>query len=218
MLRPPPPPPPPPKKVSSTLESLVPSKNKTLNSRNNSSASDFQPMNSSYVDIGSGINFKRPGLKTLLERTNHGMVSVTDSAGSPSTSSSEVSRKRKASAIRARTKRKRSEVTLNRTLQVKVYPNHSQKQLLKRWMGLARFAYSSVVKWSKSDIQAGINVDKVNYKKLINSAIWGERKFLRAVQRLISKAEEKGIYVIIQNEAYTSKTCSWCGIFRRLED
>ncbi|GET61641.1 hypothetical protein GLOIN_2v1770973 [Rhizophagus irregularis DAOM 181602=DAOM 197198] len=50
----------------------------------------------------------------------------------------EVSRKMKASAIRARTKRKRSEVTLNRTLQVKVYPNHSQKQLLKRWMGLAR--------------------------------------------------------------------------------
>ncbi|GET61640.1 hypothetical protein GLOIN_2v1770973 [Rhizophagus irregularis DAOM 181602=DAOM 197198] len=95
----------------------------------------------------------------------------------------EVSRKMKASAIRARTKRKRSEVTLNRTLQVKVYPNHSQKQLLKRWMGLARFAYSSVVKWSKSDIdiQAGINVDKVNDKKLINSAIWGERKFLRAV-------------------------------------
>jgi hypothetical protein len=35
-----------------------------------------------------------------------------------------------------------------------------------------------------SDIQAGINVDKVNDKKLINSAIWGERKFLRAVVRL----------------------------------
>ncbi|CAG8632294.1 10374_t:CDS:2, partial [Gigaspora rosea] len=30
-------------------------------------------------------------------------------------------------------------------------------------------------------------------------------------QRLIPKAEEKGINVIIQNEAYTSKTCSWCG-------
>ncbi|PKY40487.1 hypothetical protein RhiirA4_538867 [Rhizophagus irregularis] len=217
MLRPPPPPPPPPKKVSSTLESLVPSKNKTLNSRNNSSASDFQPMNSSYVDIGSGINFKRPGLKTLLERTNHGMVSVTDSAGSPSTSSRypcdhtvficRMQGKRAALHRRERQNRR-----------IKVYPNHSQKQLLKRWMGLARFAYSSVVKWSKSDIQAGINVDKVNYKKLINSAIWGERKFLRAVQRLISKAEEKGIYVIIQNEAYTSKTCSWCGIFRRLED
>src|SRR5688572_24920413 len=49
MLRPPPPPPPPPKKVFSTLESLVPSKKKTLNSRNNSSAPDFQPMNSSLI-------------------------------------------------------------------------------------------------------------------------------------------------------------------------
>ena len=26
-------------------------------------------------DIGSGVNFKRPGLKTLLERTSRGMVS-----------------------------------------------------------------------------------------------------------------------------------------------
>ena len=32
-----------------------------------------------------------------------------------------------------------------------------------------------------SDIRAGIDVDKVNDKKLINSAIWGERKFLKAV-------------------------------------
>jgi putative transposase len=30
-------------------------------------------------------------------------------------------------------------------------------------------------------------------------------------QRLIAKAEELGVRVIIQNEAYTSKTCSWCG-------
>ncbi|CAB5392464.1 unnamed protein product [Rhizophagus irregularis] len=99
----------------------------------------------------------------------------------------EVSRKMKASAIRARTKRKRSEVTLNRTLQVKVYPNHSQKQLLKRWMGLARFAYSSVVKWSKSDIQAGINVDKVNDKKLINSAIWAIDEALTARNEVIKR-------------------------------
>src|ERR1043165_846346 len=79
-------------------------------------------------------------------------------------------------------------------------------------MGLARFAYNSVVKWSKrcyftmkngikkkkyinpmnykqklflfSDIRVEIDVDKVNDKKLINSAIWDERKFLRAVVRL----------------------------------
>ncbi|CAG8631158.1 transposase [Rhizophagus irregularis DAOM 181602=DAOM 197198] len=36
------------------------------------------------------------------------------------------------------------------------------------------------------------------------------------MQRLISKAEEKGIYVIIQNEAYTSKTCSWCGNIQKI--
>ena len=30
-------------------------------------------------------------------------------------------------------------------------------------------------------------------------------------QRLMSKAEETGVHVIIQDEAYTSKTCSWCG-------
>jgi hypothetical protein len=35
-----------------------------------------------------------------------------------------------------------------------------------------------------NDIRAGKNVDKVNDKKLINSAIWGERKFMRAVVRL----------------------------------
>jgi hypothetical protein len=125
---------------------------------------------------------------------------------------SEINKKRKVSATRARTKRQRLKETLNRTLLVKVYPNHPQKQLLKRWMGLARFAYNSVIKWSKrcyfteedgvkkkvyinpmtrqqklllyNDIRAGINVDEVNDKKLINSAIWGERKFMRAVVRL----------------------------------
>src|SRR4051812_3091305 len=30
-------------------------------------------------------------------------------------------------------------------------------------------------------------------------------------QHLMSKAEEAGVHVIIQNKAYTSKTCSWCG-------
>ena len=35
-----------------------------------------------------------------------------------------------------------------------------------------------------SNIRAGIDVDKVNDKKLINLAIWNERKFLRAVVRL----------------------------------
>src|SRR5436190_17294018 len=58
----------------------------------------------------------------------------------------EISKKRKVSATRARTKRQRSKETFNRTLLIKAYPNHSQKKLLKRWMGLVRFAYNSVVK------------------------------------------------------------------------
>ena len=57
-----------------------------------------------------------------------------------------TSRKRKANTTKVRTKQKRLEETFNHTLVVKVYPNHPQKQLLNRWMGLARFAYNSVVK------------------------------------------------------------------------
>lgn len=37
---------------------------------------------------------------------------------------------------------------------------------------------------------------------------WGHGLFR---QRLISKAQEYGKTVVIQNEAYTTKTCSWCG-------
>ncbi|PKY45643.1 hypothetical protein RhiirA4_401508 [Rhizophagus irregularis] len=60
----------------------------------------------------------------------------------------EISKKRKVSAIRAR-----QTTTLGRNSQSYItsqsVPNHSQKQLLKRWMGLARFAYNSVIKWNK---------------------------------------------------------------------
>jgi putative transposase len=37
---------------------------------------------------------------------------------------------------------------------------------------------------------------------------WGHYAFR---QRLMAKAEELGVHVVIQNEAYTSKTCSSCG-------
>ena len=43
---------------------------------------------------------------------------------------------------------------------------------------------------------------------------WVHYKFQ---QRLITKAEELEVYVIIQNEAYTSKTCSWCGKIQKIE-
>jgi hypothetical protein len=58
-------------------------------------------------------------------------------------------RKKIPKATAARKKRQRSENTLNRTLNLKVYPNHPQKQILKRWLGLARFAYNSVVAWNR---------------------------------------------------------------------
>ena len=55
----------------------------------------------------------------------------------------------KISTIMSHKKRKCSEATLNCTLQVKVYPNHPQKQLLKRWMGLSWFAYNTVIQWNQ---------------------------------------------------------------------
>ena len=35
-------------------------------------------------------------------------------------------------------------------------------------------------------------------------------------QCLVAKAEELGVHIIIQNEAYTSKTCSWCGKIQKI--
>jgi len=119
----------------------------------------------------------------------------------------------KISTIMSRKKRKCSEATLNRTLQVKVYPNHPQKQLLKRWMGLSRFAYNTVIRWNRrclytttttgqkeqtwiksqpyrdklklfADIRANKDANRNEDTKLQKAAIWGERKFLRTVVHL----------------------------------
>ena len=59
-----------------------------------------------------------------------------------------LGKKRKIRTTTARNKRQRLE-TLNRTLPIKVYPNHHQKQLLKQWMGLSKYAYNAVVRWSR---------------------------------------------------------------------
>ena len=59
-----------------------------------------------------------------------------------------LGKKRKIRTTTARNKRQRLEA-LTRTLPIKVYPNHLQKQLLKRWMGLSRYAYNAVVRWSR---------------------------------------------------------------------
>jgi hypothetical protein len=42
---------------------------------------------------------------------------------------------------------------VSRTLSIKTYPNHSQKKILKRWLGLMRYAYNTVVRWDKNHIK-----------------------------------------------------------------
>ena len=54
---------------------------------------------------------------------------------------------------------------------------------------------------------------KITRKTVRKMLCWSHYNFR---QRLISKAEEKGVYVIIQNEAYTSKTCSCCGNIQKI--
>ena len=49
------------------------------------------------------------------------------------------------------------------------------------------------------------NITRQTVKNMLG---WAHFRFR---QRLMSKAEETGVHVIIQDEAYTSKTCSWCG-------
>ena len=42
---------------------------------------------------------------------------------------------------------------------------------------------------------------------------WAHYRFR---QCLVAKAEEFGVHIIIQNEAYTSKTCSWYGKIQKI--
>ena len=49
---------------------------------------------------------------------------------------------------------------------------------------------------------------KIKSKVVRSMLTWSHYTFR---QRLISKAEEVGTKIIIQDEAYTSKTCSRCG-------
>src|SRR5437588_149821 len=49
---------------------------------------------------------------------------------------------------------------------------------------------------------------KITRRTVRNMLCWAHFRFK---QHLMLKAEETGVHVIIQNEAYTLKTCSWCG-------
>jgi len=46
---------------------------------------------------------------------------------------------------------------------LKTYPNHLQKTILKRWLGLMRYAYNTVVKWDKNHIKPQILDENLNY-------------------------------------------------------
>ena len=97
--------------------------------------------------------------------------------------------------INTRSKKKgKTETTVNRTLSIKTYPNHSQKKILKRWLGLMRYAYNTVVRWDKNHTKPQTLSEKLKLyidvkegkagekdKKLQRSCVWGERKFLRIV-------------------------------------
>ena len=187
--------------------SLVLSKKRILNGRNNSSDPDTQPTNSSAIlDQGSTSNNRdlRPYWNGQVAEWSQKLwlPIVTDSAALPSTSSNiyspsilqnswfsstmrhpmstnfpkislqstpsssveckeeeqlctEENEKRKMTkTINARSKKKRkTETTVNRTLSIKTYPNHSQKKILKRWLGLMRYAYNTVVRWDKNHIK-----------------------------------------------------------------
>src|SRR5437868_12531579 len=117
---------------------------------------------SSTMRPPTSTNFPRISLRSTLsssvECKEEELLYIDESA-----KTGEISKKRKVSATRACTKRQRSEETLNCTLLVKAYPNHSQKQLLKRWMGLARFAYNSVC-------------SKMEQKMLFYKGRWHQKK------------------------------------------
>jgi putative transposase len=54
------------------------------------------------------------------------------------------------------------------------------------------------------------NITQKTVRKML---CWAHYQFR---QRLVAKAEELGVHVIIQNEAYTSKTCSSCGSIQKI--
>ena len=54
---------------------------------------------------------------------------------------------------------------------------------------------------------------KISQKTVKKMLGWAHYRFR---QHLVAKAEEFGVHIIIQNEAYTSKTCSWCGKIQKI--
>jgi hypothetical protein len=66
--------------------------------------------------------------------------------------------------IRTRNKKKKKNWNNSEsTLSIKMYPNHSQKKILKRWLGLTRYVYNTVVRWNKNRIKSQTLNENLNY-------------------------------------------------------
>ncbi|RIA83702.1 hypothetical protein C1645_833394 [Glomus cerebriforme] len=74
----------------------------------------------------------------------------------PISTSSKSKMKRKTRSTSARNTQKKESTTINHTIQIRVYPNKSQAQILKRWLGLSHYAYNAII---------GINRKKKVYSK-----------------------------------------------------
>src|SRR5438477_330953 len=84
---------------------------------------------------------------------------VTSTRASQASNKKKTSKGKRTKSIMSRkTKKQKLDTTINRTLTINMYPNRSQKGLLKRWMGLTRIAYNAVVAWNRK--RCFFNVDR----------------------------------------------------------
>ncbi|RHZ45176.1 hypothetical protein Glove_688g24 [Diversispora epigaea] len=105
-------------------------------------------------------------------------------------------KKRKKILIVRKNKRRKKDENIIRTLNVKLYPNLAQKRLLKRWMGLMRLTYNTIIDYLQSRRFLIVRVDenKNKYKEMIN---FPKIQFLRTVAYL--KLRSKKVYNDIPN-------------------
>ncbi|RIA94771.1 hypothetical protein C1645_759248 [Glomus cerebriforme] len=106
-------------------------------------------------------------------------------------------RKEKKESINCeKNKKRKKDENINRILNVKLYPNLTQKCLLKRWMGLARLIYNTIIDYLQRRQFLIVRVDKNNNKckEIIN---FSKIQFLRTIIYL--KLRSKKVYDDIPN-------------------
>ena len=112
----------------------------------------------------------------------------------PSTEGKEKKRK-KISTVR-KNKRRKEDKNVNRTLKVKLYLNLAQKRLLKRWMGLVRLIYNTIIDYLQSRRFLIVCIDK-NGNKCKKTIKFPKIQFLRRIAYL--KLRSKKAYDDIPN-------------------